>query len=354
MRTIYCKRLIALFGAATLLLTGCSGGTPSAIPNGNTLMQSRSAPLSIDAAGKCRFGKIHVYNGPSGGGGAVQVISDQRGNIWYGSIGVNAIVKYVRKKGGIAYTIPSANAKPEGIAEDPHGRMWFTEWNLSQIGSVSSRGSVAEYPIAQFNGAQSRAVDMVLGPDKRLWFTTDAMGIGARSKNGSVVLYSIANNAEQPTKLTVGPDRNLWFTEYNGPNVGRITRSGHVTEFNVNGGANNFGIAAGPDGRIWFTDSANHRIGAMKTNGTGLIYYSVGTGSPAEIALRREDGKLYFTEWEGYIGQITRTGSVRLCAIPANPKFVAFGITENRVDHSMWFVDNSTSGLDRLGELVVK
>lgn len=32
---------------------------------------------------------------------------------------------------------------------------------------------------------------------------------------------------------------------------------------------------------------------------------------PAEIALRSQDGKLYFTEWEGYIGQISTTGVVR-------------------------------------------
>lgn len=80
--------------------------------------------------------------------------------------------------------------------------------------------------------------------------------------------------------------------------------------------------------------------------------YSVGNGSPAEIALRSQDGNLYFTEWEGYIGQITTKGVVHLCAIKAPKTFVAFGITEDARDHSMWFVDNS--GISRIGELSVR
>lgn len=353
MRTICWRRGGVLLSATTLLLSACNGASPNAVPKGASLsLPAVNSVLSVDKGSKCRFGKIHVYNGPSGGGGALQVIADKKGNVWYGSIGPNAIVKF-RNTSGVGYAIPSANAKPEGIAIDAHGKIWFTEWNLPKLGRVSPKGAMREFPIAQFGTGASQAIDMILGPDKRLWFTTDAKGIGARSLSGSTVLYSITNNAEQPTKLAVGPDGNLWFTEFNGPNIGKMTKSGAVTEYNVGGGANNYGIVAGPDGRMWFTDSANHRIGAIKTDGTGLTYYPVGSGSPAEIAVRAEDGKLYFTEWEGFIGQISTHGRVRLCAIPATPTFVAFGITENRRDRGMWFVDNSGS-VDRIGELVVR
>ena len=344
----------ALAATTALLITACQSSSLNSItpPSTAAVVAPSNAIASIDGSGKCRFGKVHVFNGPSGSGGALQIVSDRAGNLWYGSIGINAIVKYVRRHGPAAYSISAPNAKPEGIALDPHGHVWFTEWNLPDIGRLA-HGRVKQYNVSALNGSASNAIDMILGPDKRLWFTTDYNGIGAKSLHGGAVLYSLANNAEQPSKLAIGPDGNVWFTEFAGPNVGKITRSGAVTEYNVSGGQNSFGITAGPDGRIWFTDPQNHRIGAIDTDGTGLTYYSVGAGSPAEITGRKHDRNLYFTEWNGYVGQITTKGVVRLCAIPAaSPTFVAFGITEDPVDHDMWFVDNS--GVDRIGELAVR
>jgi streptogramin lyase len=348
------KTRSALALAAAASVVACHGGPGTPLPPQSAA--SLTAPLaiaSVDGRNKCQFGKIHVYNGPAGAGGIVQIASDRSGNLWYGAIGINAIVKYVRRHGFTSYAIPAANAKPEGITLDSQGHVWFSEWNLPNIGRLA-HGHFNQYDITTLNGAASQSVDTIVGPDKRIWFATDHAGIGARSTHGATALYSLPNNDEQPSKLTVGPDKNVWFTEFAGPNVGKITRSGAVTEYNVGGGRNNFGIAAGPDRRIWFTDSANHRIGAIKTNGSGLTYYSVGTGSPAEIAARPQDGKLYFTEWEGYIGQISTKGVVRLCAIPSGAStFVAFGIIENAVDHSMWFVDNSPN-VDRIGELSLR
>lgn len=344
----------ALAAATTFLLTACQSGSMSSVPAQSAAsIASRPAVASIDGRGKCSFGRIKVYNGPSGAGGSLQITSDSSGNVWYGADGLNAMVKFVRRHGPVAYPIPESNAKPEGVAEDPHRHVWFTEFNLPDIGRLTRRGRFSQFSLSPLGSSASEAVDLILGPDNRMWFTTDQFGIGAHALHGATTLYSIANNSEQPTKLAIGPDHNLWFTEFGGPNVGKMTKSGAVTEYNVGGGGNNYGISAGSDGRIWFTDSGNHRIGAVHTNGSGLTYYSVGAGSPSEIALRREDGMLYFTEWQGFIGQISPKGVVRLCAIPASsPTFVAFGITENKVDHSMWFTDNSGTG--RLGELAIK
>lgn len=348
-----CRSTFAFTSA--LLITACQGGAGSPVtavpPQSSTLRGAPAFTASLDGRGKCGIGTIHIYKGPSGNGGAVQIASDRKGDLWYGSIGMNAIVKYKLGQHPTTYSIPSASAKPEGIALDPHGDVWFTEWNLPTIGRLA-KGKFTQSKIVALKGSASQAVDMILGPDNRMWFTTDENGIGAHTVGGKTKLYAIKNNAEQPTKLTIGADKNLWFTEFNGPNIGKITTSGSVTEYNVGAGGNNFGIAAGSDGRIWFTDSANHRIGAINTDGSGVQYYSVGSGSPAEIASRSQDGNLYFTEWEGYVGQITTKGVVRVCAIKASPTFAAFGITENKHDHTMWFVDNS--GNSRIGQLSVR
>jgi virginiamycin B lyase len=358
-----CRSTLAL--ASAFLITACQGGSGNpvtAVPPQSTALHT--APVSIDGIDrrkKCGIGKIHIYNGPSSSGGVVQVTADRKGNIWYGEIGSNQIVKFSRMHRFTSYPIPTANAKPEGIAIS-HGRISFTEWNLPSVGRLA-KGRLKEYNIPALGGAASNSVGMAAGPDKRLWFTTDFHGIGAINSRGKSTLYSIQNNGEQPSTIALGPDKNLWFTEFAGPNIGKITRNGAVTEYNVGGGNNNYGVTAGPDGRIWFTDWNNFRIGTMKTDGSDIKYYSLRGVSPVEIATRKKDGKLYFTAVvqnqshtiiQSYIGQITTKGAMRMCAVkvPTSTMFIPFGIVENPVGHAMYFVDNST--MSRLGELDVR
>jgi streptogramin lyase len=357
-----CRSTLAF--ASAFLITACQGGSVNPVnavpPQSYAIQPTQVSVDSIDRRGKCRLGKIHIYNGPSASGGVVQVTADGKGNIWYGEIGSNQIVKFSRQHRFTSYPIPTANAKPEGIAVSRR-RVWFTEWNLPNVGRFA-RGRFKEYNVPALSGGQSQAVDIIAGPDKRMWFTTDLHGIGAITSRGQSTLYSIQNNGEQPSTLALGPDKNIWFTEFAGPNIGKITRNGAVTEYNVGGGQNNYGITAGPDGRIWFTDWNNFRIGTMKTDGSDLKYYPVPSGNPAEITLRKKDGKLYFTaiKFNGpaitgsFIGQITTKGVVRECAIkvPTATAFAAFGIVENPVGHAMFFVDNSS--VSRLGELDVR
>lgn len=359
-----CRSTLAF--ASVFLVTACQGGSVNpinAVPQQSYAIQPTQASLdSLDRRGKCRLGKINIYNGPSSSGGVVQVTADRKGNIWYGEIGSNTIVKVNRRHRFTSYPIPSANAKPEGVAFDSRRHLWFTQWNLPDVGRFA-RGRFTAYDITALSGAASNSISIVAGADKRMWFATDFHGIGAINLHGASTLYSIQNNSEQPSTLALGPDRNIWFTETAGSNIGKITRSGAVTEYNVGGGGNNYGITAGPDGRIWFTDWNNHRIGTVKTNGSDIKYYAVPSGDPVEITLRKKDGKLYFTAIQfnssnaitgSYVGQITTRGVVRECAVkvPTPTKFAAFGIVENPVDHSMWFVDNSV--MSRIGRLTVR
>lgn len=161
--------------------------------------------------------QLRIWNdprlqGPSGHGGALQIVSDRKGNLWYGELGTNAIVKFVRRRHApIAYPIPATNAKPEGIAIDPRRHIWFTEWNYCPGIARLGHRKFTQYKIAALKGARSQAVDMILGSDKRIWFTTGNHGIGAHGLTGAAKLYAVNNNAESPTKLAVSPDKDVCF-----------------------------------------------------------------------------------------------------------------------------------------------
>ena len=78
-----------------------------------------------------------------------------------------------------AYTIPTPNSSPGGIAAGPDGNLWFTERAGNKIGRISPIGTITEFPLPTLNSG--------------------------------------------PTGIAAGPDGNLWFIEYRANKVGRIT-----------------------------------------------------------------------------------------------------------------------------------
>jgi virginiamycin B lyase len=291
------------------------------------------------------FATIKVFNGPSGGGGGVNIAGGIGADLWYGDTTLNEIVRLTPRGLLAGYPIPTSGAKPEGITEGRNKQMWFTEWGQPKIGSVSARGIVHEFKLKQLGANASEATAMTSGPDGRIWFTTGSYGIGAHKIGGKTVIYSTGVDSEDPSGLRVGPDKNLWYTTFSGPDIGRMTTRGVAKNFNVgaNGG---FGLTAGPDGRMWFADPAHYRIGAIKTDGKGLVYYST-TGQPFNIVTAPNHYMYFTTATSAAIGRISVTGKVAECPIKAPQTFVALGITVGP-DKNIWILDNTHSQVARL------
>jgi virginiamycin B lyase len=119
----------------------------------------------------------------------------------------------------------SLSSLPEGITVGPDGNLWFAEFNVGNIGRITTAGLVTEFHI--FNGGPW---GIRAGPDGNLWFTeADANSIGRITTGGSFTslfpLPSTCGNKFgcKPLGITAGPDGNLWFTEFQGNKIGRIT-----------------------------------------------------------------------------------------------------------------------------------
>jgi streptogramin lyase len=76
------------------------------------------------------------------------------------------------------FALTASPAGPGGMVAGPDGNLWFTEYDGSKIGRITTAGDIAEIP-------------------------TSAPGVHMDS-------------------ITVGPDGNIWFTEYDNQRVGRI------------------------------------------------------------------------------------------------------------------------------------
>jgi streptogramin lyase len=193
---------------------------------------------------------------------------------------------------------------------------------------------------------------MTTGLNGTVWFGTAASGIGSISSKGKITLFPVADESNQITGVTLGPDGNIWFVEFDGNNIGKITPAGTVTEYNVNFGSGSYslGIAAGSDGRIWFADdnSTTPQIGAIKTDGTGLTYYSKGLSGPPISIVAGPDGNLYFGETGPTIGRITTEGVITEIPLPVTEGSFPVVSLAVGADKNIWFPNAAHSQLGML------
>lgn len=325
------------------MLAACQGG--GATPSAPQAVSPTAGQTVVQTS--CKFGKITVFNGPSGGTGGVNIAAGLSGDLWYGDIGLNDIVRVSTKGLTKVHKIPTSGADPEGITLGPNKQMWFTEWSQPDIGSITANFRIRLYAVKGFGSQASHSVAMVQGPDKRIWFTTGSYGLAAHKVGRATTFYTTGVDGEDPSGLGVGPDNNLWFVTFSGPDIGKMTTSGKVTTYNV-GSYGGFGITAGPDGRVWFPDPGNNRIGAVKTDGSGLTFYSKNLIGQAFNIVSAKDGNLYFsTGPTGAIGQITPKGTITECKVNSQQTLVSLGITIGP-DKNVWLLDNQHSQVARL------
>jgi virginiamycin B lyase len=307
------------------------------------------------------------------------------------------------------FAIPTPDALPEGITLGPDGALWFAEYNVGNIGRISTSGQVSEYPIgrtlpeptgiaAGSDGAlwfnerslndpmgrittsgqiteyfsvltyqRQNITAITAGPDGALWFAENdlqnsqcANSIGRIDTSGQVTKYTIPQPAGQcgsMVAITTGPDGALWSMEYvssSATNIWRTTTSGQFAQYPIAGVfvATTNAIAAGPDAALWFTTSIPAQVWRISTTGA-TSQYRVSGMTDAEGITLGPDGALWFTyqtkRGKERIGRIDVRGKVKSVANPS--RFVSLeGITAGP-GATLWFTELSG---DKIGRLSLK
>ena len=95
--------------------------------------------------------------------------------------------------------------------------MWFSELAGRNIGRITPKGHITEFPIPGDFGIDGIAA----GPDGNVWFTeNDTAKVGAITVGGQVV--QILDTYPYPFGITAGPDGAMWFCEGYGNSIGRV------------------------------------------------------------------------------------------------------------------------------------
>jgi streptogramin lyase len=115
------------------------------------------------------------------------------------------------------------------------GNLWFIEASTTNIGRITTSGTITEYSNPNLN----QAAGITLGPDSNVWFSYES-GVGKITPIGAITLYPV-NFTYFPAGIVTGPDGNLWFANLYASGarpgiLGKITISGAITQVPISTG----------------------------------------------------------------------------------------------------------------------
>ena len=134
-------------------------------------------------------------------------------------------------------------------------------------------------------------------------------GLGVVDPDGTV--HALHHVVDQTAR--VGPDDRVWFGEGSAIHAVDVTGDDQTTAIPVpSGGVTPVPdeVSNGVDGRMWFIDRANQRIGAVATDGSGLVTWPAGGSAPPARLAPGPDGLMWFARGDGTLATITATGVV--------------------------------------------
>jgi len=210
-------------------------------------------------------GQYTEYPLPPNSQNYISITSAPDGSIWFTQYSGYAWVGHLLPDGTVhEYTVGGTNDGITGITVGPDGNVWFTYYGsgTGKIGELLPNGSSITYNMP--SNSSAFLMNITDGPDGAMWFTDEeGSNIGRITTSGSVTIYPLPTAQAQPEDITRGPDGALWFTEIGANKIGRIDTAGNISEYSTAAGSEPYYITSGSDGAIWFTETGTNKIGRL-------------------------------------------------------------------------------------------
>jgi virginiamycin B lyase len=364
----------ATFAAPTATLTYTSSQASTAQVQNGLTTQITATPSNGATAGGATLTLLkpafteYATGGTGTGPEGIEVGPD--GAIWFAESVGNAIGRVATNaaagSAATEYTTGiSANASPRQLANDNNGLIWFTEFGLGKVASITTAGTVHEY--AGPDGASSFPYGIVKDNSGNMWFAENCVTVSKMARfdptnvAASMASYATATSMSSPQQVALGPDGNVWFTETASSvnKIGKITTglAPVATDYQVPGTGNIYqgGIASGPSDSLWFAECNNNpstngdRIGSVTTSGTVAEYPQLATSqsNPVGVAVG-PDGAVWFAEnGNNAIGRIDPVNHTYAEFAVPTAASGPWGIVKGP-DGALWFTENDKGKIGRL------
>ncbi len=247
------------------------------------------------------------------------------------------------------YALPKESG-PREISWGLEGPVWFTEYNTSKLGEISSTGALSERTLPAGSGPTGISY---MGDDM-VWTDTSSSKIGVIAPSGEITEPSLPAGSE-PIAIATGYEDDAWFSDQGTNKVGRISGEGTINgEYSLSAYPGKPGsLVVDYNKDIWVThrDPGANSIIELNSSGTVLANVPV-AGEPQGIAIQEnfEEHNVWVTVDDGSAPKLDRivksTRALTEFAMPAGT-----GTPHELTDHrnEMWYTSYGTNGASILG-----
>jgi virginiamycin B lyase len=254
----------------------------------------------------------------------------------------------------LAQALP--NVAPSGIILGPDHNLWFAE--TGAIGRVSPAGVITSFPLAHHRS--DHPTSLTIGPDSAIWFLLPNT-IGRITLSGTISAATISTlsgghigDESKVADLIVGPDKRLWYVTEDTNNFHYLMSLGFSPRTHPTSGAQTInlqktlnsdfvntdkasdpqGVVDGHDSTVWFIEyednpafplnivigkiAANNRVSLFPISLAALLSRFTqhpdqackqGVCLPEDLTQTR-DGAVWFTMFLPLIGHLAPNGHV--------------------------------------------
>ncbi len=194
------------------------------------------------------------------------LVFDRNGDIWFTAQQSNFVGKLTTSSGSVRLLeVPTADARPYGIALDSKGRVWFNEFGVPKIATIDpSTFAIKEYPLPH---ERARGRRIAITSDDVIWYVDYVRGQLGRLDPSSGAITEVAlpsGNGSLPYAMTVDDQDRLWLVE-TGPQPNRLVGYDPKTKAffsetpiaESGGGTVRHMVFHRPTRTIWFGTDAN-------------------------------------------------------------------------------------------------
>ncbi len=196
------------------------------------------------------------------------------------------------------FLLPTKNAQPYDLAEDPKGRIWFIEKNGGRFGFLdTAKKKITEIPLPQGTQLMGIAVD-----DAGLVYLSEVSEnyIGRyEPETRKFKKFPIPAIQAQPGKMRFGDKGMLWFCALHTQQIGVFYTDNGLFGLTEPPGYNTSpqAIAPAKDGYIWYVDSMMNTVGYFDQKAIRFATFDLPSmgSQPMSIAVDSK-GNVWFTE----------------------------------------------------------
>jgi virginiamycin B lyase len=246
------------------------------------------------------------------------LIVDGKGMVWYAGNGNGHIGKLDPATGKIAkYPISNPEARdPHTLIFDAKGDIWFTVQNgnfVGRLGTATGKIDLIEVPTAN-----ARPYGIAVDSKGRPWFNEFGSDKIAMVDPATLKIreYSLPNDRARGRRIAITSDDRIWYVDYSRGYLGRLDPgTGQFKEWALPGGGSSlpYAMAVDASDRLWMVETGsqpNRLVGfdPAKQSFFGLTPIPSGAGTVRHMVYDERTGQIWFGTDANTIGRAQVSG----------------------------------------------